>query len=573
MKRLALKKFLLPLSLPLIASFSACSSDHEVAGGPGSITTNGIVASAGGVPVPYARVSLRHADFVVSDANEELSIVGDADALADSVGRFALELPDSGEFRLTVVHDGIAFSKIIDRDGYTELDSIGSVSLEATATVTGVADIPSGNKSIWVGVLGTDVLVRSDSNGVFVIPEMPANDSMQLYFMDESYGEELQRKSVFLSPYEQVLLNYKTVAVDSATADSAEIPVDTVPKVTVLFSDDSPAAYATVAMRQVDAATDKYFVRNSMVVADLHADENGQFVMEAPESGKYRLTVTSGGQSFSRIYDVEDLPKTDTLVLAPSVKFSSNVTLKSGEDFSWVGVLGLDELVKTDVYGSYVLPALPANDSLIIYFVHKDSSVVFMDLNVATESRSASWKPSVMLNDFEGESDGWYLSVDTLGKGSTFYGTDGKPEKNPQIADRVYIAGRESKSFNGYYGVAYDPYAWVLLGTQFSENLNMSGLDSIEFYARGNGNIRVALENWENYTQSQKAASRWIGLDSVWTRIVVTPSELCWDSKEVKDCEKTWDDVKTNVKQIHLFPAGGNEFHVDDIKLYGVLFK
>lgn len=568
-----LKRFLLPLSLPLVASFFACSdsnpADINTAGGPGSITTNGIVACVGENPVPYARVALRRVDFEASEASVEISIVGEADTLADSLGRFDIQVPDSGEYRLTVAHDGIAYSKVVSYSSYSKLDS---VKLEATATVTGVADIPEGSKSIWVGVVGTDVLVRSDSNGVFVIPSMPANDSMQLYIMDEDYGEELQRQSVYLAPYEQVLFNYKASVVDTSS-DTTKSPVDTVPKVTVLLPNDSPAAYATVALRKVDAKVSEFFVRNAMVAADIHADEKGQFVMAWPDSGEYRLTVTSGGMSYSRIYAAEDLPKNDTLTLDSSVKFSSNVTLKSDEDFAWVGVYGLDELVKTDALGSYVLPALPADDSLIIYFIHKDSAGIFAEWSIKTSQKDVSQKPSMLLYDFEADDENWYMSVDTLWKGSTYYTAAGKNDSLHLVKDHLEPnTSRGSTVFHAKYRIAFDPYAWVLLGTQLRETVNLSLLDSVSFFAKGNGNIRLTLENWENYETGVKAASNWMALDSTWHRFVLKPSDLCINGEEKENCKAAWNGVKDQVKQIHIFPNGGNEFYVDDVKLYGALF-
>lgn len=574
----------LPLSLPKVAFlactaacvFFACSNGNDVAGGPGSITTNGIVASAGGVPVPNARVSLRHVDYAASTADEELLIVGVADAMTDSVGRFNLDVPEEGEFRLTVAHDGIAFSKIVNHRSYSLLDSVGSVALEATATVTGVADVPAGSKSIWVGVLGTDVLVKSDSNGVFVIPSIPANDSLQLYFKDESYSEELERKSVYLAPYQQVLYNYKasdTKDTVDVPKDSVDTPADTLRRVVTLLPNGKPAAYATVALRKSDAVAKKRSVRNAMVVADLYADGNGLFNMEWPDSGEYRLTVSSGSLSYSAIYSADELSSLDTLRLSPSVQFSSNVSLKSGEEFAWVGVYGLDELVKTDASGNYVLPVLPAKDSLDVYFVYNDSVSSFATLPIRTSDEASSFKPSVFLYDFEEENPNWYMSVDTLWKGSTFKTNDGKNDSTHLVKDHLQMdLSRESKVFHAKYRVAFDPYAWVLLGTQLKETLNLSALDSIEFYAKGNGNVRLALENWENYDNGVKAASRWMALDSNWRRFVIQPSELCFDGDEKENCETAWDAVKDQVKQIHIFPSSGSEFFVDDIKLYGVLF-
>lgn len=576
MKNLLLKRFVLPLSLPVVASFFACSDGNDVAKGPGSITTNGIVAYLGDVPVAHAKVALRQVDYIAAEAGEEMFAVADPDAVTDSLGRFALDVPEVGQFRLTVAHDGVAFTQVVSRESYSLLDSVGEVRLQATATVTGVADVPEGSKSIWVGVLGTDVLVRSDSNGVFVIPAMPANDSLQLYFMNEAFDEELLRKSIYVAPYEQALINYKTpVEVDSADVDTVAPPADTVahPKVVALLPDGTPASYATVALRSSDAMTENYFVRNSMVKADLHADENGRFDLDWPAEGRFRLTVTSGSRSYSKIYDALDLPAIDTLTLAPSVSITSNVSLRSGEEFAWVGVYGLDELVKTDGVGSYVLPALPAMDSLVVYFVYNNDKESFMDLELVTSQKSEVRKTSVLLYDFEQPNEDWYMSVDTLWKGSTYYTLSGKVDSDHLVEDHLVLdSARGSNVFYAKYRIAFDPYAWVLLGTALHETLNLGGLDSIELYAKGNGAIRLTLENWDNNDNVNKAASKWMPLDSVWNRYVFTPADLCINGAEKLDCETSWDVVKGQVKQIHIFPSGGSEFFIDDVKLYGALF-
>lgn len=577
-----LKRFLLPLSLPLVASFFACSDSSDngsavnIAGGPGSITTNGIMARVGGTPVANAKVSLHKVDYTAPEASEEFLVVADAQTETDSVGRFALDVPDSGEFRMTIAHDGVAFTTIVSRESYDILDTVAdAVDLEATATVTGVADIPEGNKSVWVGVLGTDVLVRSDSNGVFVIPAIPANDSLQLYFMDEEFGEELQRKSVFLKPYEQVLYNYKSpVEVDSLESDSSNVEVDSLQKVSVRLEDGTPAAYATVALRKSDSVRDSHFVRNYMVAADVYADENGRFNMEWPKSGEYRLTVTSGSKVFSQVYSAKELSAIDSITLLPSVSFSSNVSLMAEEDFVWVGVHGLDELVKTDGVGNYVLPSLPASDSLVVYFVRGDGSEPFMQWPVKTSKKSASQKPSMLLYDFEEDNASWYMSVDTLWKGSTFYMNNGSNDATHLLKNHLELdSTRESNVFHAKYHVAFNVYAWVLLGTQLKETMNFAALDSVEFYAKGDGKIRLTIENWEDYEHGVKAASDWRSLKSGWTRYVFKPSELCFDGEEKEDCKTTWNGVKSQVKQIHIFPSGdGSEFFVDDVKLYGVLF-
>lgn len=572
------KQFLLPrggllLSAAVVLSLwlGACSSGNEVAGGPGSETTNGIVACVNGRAAPYAAVALRKVDHMAESAEVENAIVV-ADAFADSAGRFNLNVPDDGEYRLTVLHEGSAFTKIVNAESYVSLDS---VKLEATAVMKGEVDIPEGSGLVWVGVLGTDILVPSDANGVFVIPSIPAGDSLQLYFVSENYREVLNKKDVYFAPMEFAYESYKSpVEVPADTADSADVAVDTVKKIVVLQADGTVASFANVALRSADYITERFALRNDLVSADVVSDAEGKFVMEWPREGSFRLTVTSGSNSFSKVYKADELPSLDTLKLNRSSTVTSKVTLDEGEKFAWVGVYGLDVLVKTNSSGSYVLPALPADENLSLYFIHADGGEPFIEWKVRTSKETTSiLNPSIMLYDFEEPDERWYKSVDTLGKGSSFYDAAGLKDSTRNVSEYLQMDdARGSKVFHGKYVTARDFYAWALVGMGMEKVRNFVAVDSVEFYAKGNGNVRLALENWVSYSKGAKAASDWIALDSTWTRIVVKPSKLCINSAEVWDCEDAWNSVKYGVKQLHFFLGGGNEIYIDDVKLYGALF-
>ena len=96
-----------------------------------------------------------------------------------------------------------------------------------------------------------------------------------------------------------------------------------------------------------------------MVDSDVRTDANGRFTMEWPEKGEYRLTVVSDGFAFSKVFDAEDLPDLDTIWISATASVSSKVTLRTVDEFLWVGVYGLDVLVKTNDVGAYVLPSVP----------------------------------------------------------------------------------------------------------------------------------------------------------------------------------------------------------------------
>lgn len=554
-----MKKFLLLIPVALATWFCSSAPDGfpgDLSGGPGSETTNGL-ALVDGRPAPYASVALRKVDHRADRAVEENALVV-ADQYADERGVFEMKIPAEGEYRLTVVHDGVAFSKVVKRSDFTE-SSLGSapdtVRLSATALMAGVVDIPEGSSAVWVGVLGTDVLVKSDSNGWFALPILPANDSLQLYFVNEDYTKDLGEESVFLSPRESLVKDYRNAPAEDGS-------------VVVLLKDDTPAAYATVALRKADAMVENYVVQNSVVESDIRTDADGKFAMEWPESGDYRLTVVSEGFAFSQVYSAKELASIDTIRLSATASISSKVTLRSGAEFVWVGVYGLDLLVKTNNVGSYVLPSVPAGDSLSIYFVTADSAkeTLYAEWKTAAEPYSTQFlSPVMVLQDFEADADGWYLNIDSLKKGTEFKTANVKAgiEKD---------STRGSKVFHGKYKLANDDYAWALIGTSFEHYMNFAAIDSIVFYAKGNGSIRLSLENWVSPTVNLKAATDWYSLSSKWKRISVNPAELCVGSANEETCFTTWNAVKGGVKQFHIFVEGGSEFYVDDVTLYGALF-
>ena len=501
-----MKKLLLLIPVALAAWF--CSSAPEgFTGGPGSETTNGL-ALVDGRPAPYASVALRKVDFRAEKAVEENAIVV-ADTYADGDGLFNVKIPNDGKYRLTVVHDGVAFTKVVTRDDFSEpgwANAPDTVRLVATGLLAGIVDVPEGSSSVWVGVLGTDVLVKTDSNGWFALPAVPANDSLQLYFVDEKYKKNLGEEDLYVNPLESVQKDYRT-------SDDG--------KIVVLQKDGTPAAYAAVALRPAAMMAENYVVQNKMVDSEIRTDEQGKFTMNWPARGNYRLTVVSDGSAFSKVFTAKELPDLDTIKLSATASISSKVTLRSSAEYAWVGIYGLDVLVKTNNVGAYVLPNVPAGDTLSLYFLTADSNQLYTEWKTVVEPKSTQFlSPVMVLQDFEGESAGWYLNIDSLKKGTEFKTANVKAgiEKD---------STRGSKVFHGKYKLANDDYAWALIGTSFDHYMNFAAIDSIVFYAKGNGSIKLSLENWVSPSVNLKAATDWYSLSSKWKRISVNPAELC----------------------------------------------
>lgn len=530
-----------------------CCSETETAGGPGSETTNGIVAYVDGAPAAFASVALRRIDQKASLAALENSVI-QPDFFADSNGRFVLDTVSSdNEFRMTVVSGGSAFSRTFSAK---ELSKLDTVELTATGSVSGVVDLPKGSEYAWVGVYGMDMLVKTDAEGKFALPTVPSGDSLKLYFAEESYDSVYESHKVVVQPYGVETVNLKTEGI-------------------VAVSKGKVVPFATVAVRPVDQMVeDSSNQTNSIIVSEIRADSNGRFVLDSLKKGNYRLTVVDNGIAYSKVLSAKEIEKLDTVELSATGSLVGRVTLRSDMMYAYVGVYGMDVLVKTDMNGSYVFPSLPVGDSVELYFVTKKMEKLPVEVKTVVDENTADFHaPSMTFENFEDSFDYWYTATDSLG---SFM----KPSpKDSSIENGVeYDSTRKSNVFHGQYWLGNSSYAWVLVGTNLRDHVwNLSLLDSIVFYAKGDGQIRVAVENWdkvsEELSMNLKAASEWKNLDTAkWQRYVIEPSDLIMNALDNAEGLKPWTYVKGWVKQLNFFAQGGSNFYIDDIKLYGVLF-
>lgn len=553
------------LLLPWVLLLLCCTENDsspvfQEAGGPGSETTNGIVARVDGAPAAFAGVALRRVDQRVTLAAQENAAI-QPDFYADSNGRFGLDsLEDkSGKYRITVVSNGAAYTKTLSAKDIDKLaakdkseDNLDTFELKATGSVSGAIDVPKGSDYVWVGVYGMDMLVKTDSIGRFSMPTVPSGDSLKLYFVEESFDSVFDSHKVMVSAFGQEMLELQAAGI-------------------VAISKGEPVPFATVAVRKEDASLDTALVSNAIVSSDKKTDANGRFELDSLKSGKYRLTVMGNGIAYSKVLSEKEIAKLDTVELSATGAVVGRVTLMSSMEFAYAGVKGLDVLVKTDENGNYVFPSLPVGDSIELYFTKDNMDKLPVSVKTVVDEDAAEFHaPSMLLQDFEDGLDYWYLDQDTLG--SRMY--------TKSVKEGVgYDSTRKSKVFHGNYNVnSMNPYSWVLVGTNLKEeSWNLSLLDSISFYAKGNGQIRVAVESWDKMAEAAginlKAASEWMDLDSTkWNRFVLRPADLYKDTADKWSGAGPWNSVKGYVRQIHFFAIGGSDFYIDDIWLHGVLF-
>lgn len=127
-----------------------------------------------------------------------------------------------------------------------------------------------------------------------------------------------------------------------------------------------------------------------------------------------------------------------------------------------------------------------------------------------------------------------------------------------------YDSERRSMVVHATMNVPKD--GWVLFGARLGTTIHrMAALDSIDFWAKGDGTIRIALEDGRDTSDLSKA---WVAvsLDSVWRRYSVMPSRF--DSADAWNVG--WDDVRNRVTTISVFGMSGTRLWFDDLRLHGV---
>ena len=360
----------------------------------------------------------------------------------------------------------------------------------------------------------------------------------------------------------------------------------------VQLADGTPAARVQVFIRP-----DSYLASGDSL-ADSLANENMNF--ETNDSGSLTLTNLGYGSYIveARSDSLKGASKFNyrswhagdgrvSLHVGPPGAVAGQVLLEENVDAPvTVAVQGLDYSTSTDSEGNFEFESLPAGNFEVVAFIQDDSTVVnekgkkqhvsFVRKlgSVLAEVKSGQFREilidarppvlSFVLEDFENGVDNWKIdhSKDASGK--------------IESADAGF--GREGKA--AHFTCTNDSlYQWVLMGYQLGGFVDMSGLDSIVFWARAEANEDTTKRTYVSFsfdmnldsTSEEESGKAWmhIDVDTAWKRYVVVPSEL-----QEPDSNKTggnlgWDIVKRRITNISIFGGTGGEFWIDDIEVFG----
>lgn len=151
---------------------------------------------------------------------------------------------------------------------------------------------------------------------------------------------------------------------------------------------------------------------------------------------------------------------------------------------------------------------------------------------------------SVLVDDFESANSAWFIA-----SGSGIVAAGG---------------GRQGSALH-LISTGTDPV--VLAAALLAPTPRRLGsIDSIAFWARGSGRLRVALEH--ALPGSQLVAWTAYEPDTAWHRVQIRPSSF--DSAAVNSGGARWDDILDSVTHLSFWLDGPGEAWIDDPRLYGI---
>ena len=395
-----------------------------------------------------------------------------------------------------------------------------------------------------------------------------------------------------------------------------------------LETENSVAAVLTVKQDGSPAARTKVFVRPSSFVAgannlslskeykdydspvveadsaagilNLETDDQGQLELPRLKSGTYVVEAREASKkAIARIMVTDSSYDSVSIEMVTPGSISGRVYVPESESYVTVGIQGLDYFVDTDSAGNFEFKSVPKDTLNVVGFVYHvyktldlngnpstythhlsvgasrvevDSGKVSKNVVIGqppapdTVAKDTNIYPVVLFEDFEDSTSGWYTNVSRYAEAKL--GTD--EDRDGLVAHLEY-----SNDSN---------YNWVLMGRSLNGVVDMSSMDSVVFYARGNKSrkdssqwisfsVDVLMDSVELAKNGYENGKAWVHmtLDTAWTRYVVTPKDLA-DTARIGG-NIGWENVKDHVTNLNFFGGGvGHDFEmwVDDVYIYGV---
>lgn len=289
---------------------------------------------------------------------------------------------------------------------------------------------------------------------------------------------------------------------------------------------------------------------------------------------------------FTRIR-TKDIRSGDSVqyALEKTGRLRGKVYLPAGVDYAWVQVYGSDRLVKTDSEGFYEMDSLPPYEYGLRVIVGDSVVENSAKVGAGEEARAnvCAFEPdSIKVLDFEsvdaqfvirelGISEAGYMSAtDTSVKATPAVAT--VPETREDIEEFIVDAGagREGNAIHWESSAKHGNWSFYGIWICKEESpCDLSALDSIVYYARGNGVISIAFETLgSSNTEGKTLAYDTLKTSDEWQRRVIKPANF--KPRDDLYGNLGWDVISKAVTTISIAAYDDTEFWMDDVVLYGI---
>lgn len=389
--------------------------------------------------------------------------------------------------------------------------TLDSASLEAAGMVKGLIDLPDSADYAWVAVQGTNEIVKTDSLGQFVIRRAPCGN-LTVSAWDAQDLNSIGQTSTTITSNDTVDLGL----IENPNKVLPENAIRFMPS--ELISDwMRPLSFPTVLIMRLDST-------------------NFDFKKAAKDGSDIRLFDGSGNLL---PFEIDSWDTT----LASAVL---NIRVESAADTvrPWILSWGNKKAAKLKDINVWK----DLSDSL----VNALNSVEILNFDEGTQYNAL---PEPLRNY-------WYIQPHDS---ATLSDAMKKDLLNGIVKADSSIFGK--KVLHIEYSADGDKGQYVVFGTRIAAHQHdLSRLDSVEVWLKGNGDYEIILETIvesdTNYKTTYKASA-----NKQWTRIVVTPDDFTnADGKSYHG----WDVTRNKITRFTIFAYNGTDLWIDNVKMYGI---
>lgn len=302
-------------------------------------------------------------------------------------------------------------------------------------------------------------------------------------------------------------------------------------------------------------------VTNAEGVASLKKISAAAYAEVSAESGVSRIALANG-----------DTAKNDTLRTAGTLSGVLNTASLPQE----VRLYGTSFHASVNADGSFVFDSIPAGDYAVV--IPSTAAFTYCGAAIADTASTAAqvFSPenadSVLIEDFEdGNASNRFHGI--TGGGWWYNYSDSTSSVSPEKAVNSVVRNdsgwNASFSYHATFSVTsgssgafalcgFDIGVSPLLNT--SVGYDLSSVDTISFYAKGSGHIKIQF--YGSHALSTDTTGEWIyefDLSSEWTRVVVTPQGV-----------PDWENIKNSITTITFMSTANADIWLDEIVFHGI---